>query len=421
MDESDPRQLGRLMRRMSEITGEPMEEEMQEAVRRLEAGEDPDKVEEDLGDLLATRAGGSGASARRAALLRRRPVPAIGERDGSRETHGAAHRRRTISLPVCEAASRAHSDGSRALREEAPTVFRPDSGPPNPSTQYTVTYGVRPVSEGSAEIESSLTIQDTDGGLRNVRASSAPIVVSGLCITPVPTALPSATPTREPTPTATPVPTRLPAPIFLPLALRETCVPGQQRVDAALVMDASSSMLELTVTGRPKLAAAVEAARSFLDQLRLDEGDQAAIVSFNSDAWLRAPLTGDRAVLDGALDGVQTARFTRIDRGIEVAREELATARHRTGSTPVIVLLTDGKANPVPVEAAVEQARLAKEAGAVVFTVGLGDELDAEALAQMASRPEFFYTAPDAEELAEIYRAIAVTIPCPATAFWGRR
>lgn len=52
MDENDPRQLGRLMRRMTELAGDPLDAEMEEAVRRLEAGEDPDKIEEDLGDLL---------------------------------------------------------------------------------------------------------------------------------------------------------------------------------------------------------------------------------------------------------------------------------------------------------------------------------------------------------------------------------
>jgi putative FmdB family regulatory protein len=65
IDESDPRQLGRLMRRMGEITGEPIEGEMEEAVRRLEAGEDPEKIEEDMGDLFgddgAETGGGRGA------------------------------------------------------------------------------------------------------------------------------------------------------------------------------------------------------------------------------------------------------------------------------------------------------------------------------------------------------------------------
>jgi hypothetical protein len=54
MDEEnpDPRQLGRLMRRMSELTGEQMPEEMTEAVKRLEAGEDPEKIEEEMGGVF---------------------------------------------------------------------------------------------------------------------------------------------------------------------------------------------------------------------------------------------------------------------------------------------------------------------------------------------------------------------------------
>jgi putative FmdB family regulatory protein len=51
MDENDPRQLARLMRRMSEVTGEPLDAEMEDAVRRLESGEDPERVEEDMGGL----------------------------------------------------------------------------------------------------------------------------------------------------------------------------------------------------------------------------------------------------------------------------------------------------------------------------------------------------------------------------------
>ena len=63
IDENDPRQLGRLMRRMAEITGEKLEPEMEEAVRRLESGEDPEKIEEDMGDILGDDMdGGMGAA-----------------------------------------------------------------------------------------------------------------------------------------------------------------------------------------------------------------------------------------------------------------------------------------------------------------------------------------------------------------------
>ena len=53
MDEEnpDPRKMGQLMRRMTEMTGEKMPEVMEEMVRRLESGEDPDKLEEEFGDL----------------------------------------------------------------------------------------------------------------------------------------------------------------------------------------------------------------------------------------------------------------------------------------------------------------------------------------------------------------------------------
>jgi len=52
LDENDPRQAARLMRRLTEATGMPIGEGMEEALRRMEAGEDPEAVEEELGDVL---------------------------------------------------------------------------------------------------------------------------------------------------------------------------------------------------------------------------------------------------------------------------------------------------------------------------------------------------------------------------------
>jgi hypothetical protein len=48
----DPRQLGHLMRKMTEMSGEKMPERMEEIMCRLEAGEDPEKLEEEFGDML---------------------------------------------------------------------------------------------------------------------------------------------------------------------------------------------------------------------------------------------------------------------------------------------------------------------------------------------------------------------------------
>ena len=52
IDENDPRSMGRVMRKLAEETGEAMPPEMDEMCRRLESGEDPEKIEEDMGELM---------------------------------------------------------------------------------------------------------------------------------------------------------------------------------------------------------------------------------------------------------------------------------------------------------------------------------------------------------------------------------
>ena len=51
-DNPDPRQMGQLMRKMCEMTGETMDEPMEEVVRKLEEGADPDELEDRMGDFL---------------------------------------------------------------------------------------------------------------------------------------------------------------------------------------------------------------------------------------------------------------------------------------------------------------------------------------------------------------------------------
>ena len=72
IDEDNPRQAANLMRKLSEATGMKLGPGMEEALHRLEKGEDPEKIEEDMGDLLEgeepfvlpSRKGKSGKTAR---------------------------------------------------------------------------------------------------------------------------------------------------------------------------------------------------------------------------------------------------------------------------------------------------------------------------------------------------------------------
>jgi len=52
MDENDPRQAAQLMRKLSGAAGISFGEGMEDALDRLEQGEDPDRIEEEMGSLL---------------------------------------------------------------------------------------------------------------------------------------------------------------------------------------------------------------------------------------------------------------------------------------------------------------------------------------------------------------------------------
>ena len=52
MDEDDPRQAADLMRKLTDATGLELGAGMQEALQRMESGEDPEAIEADMGDVL---------------------------------------------------------------------------------------------------------------------------------------------------------------------------------------------------------------------------------------------------------------------------------------------------------------------------------------------------------------------------------
>lgn len=52
INEDDPRQAAQLMRKLTDMTGMQLGSGMEEALGRMERGEDPDKIEQEMGDLL---------------------------------------------------------------------------------------------------------------------------------------------------------------------------------------------------------------------------------------------------------------------------------------------------------------------------------------------------------------------------------
>lgn len=61
MDENNPRHMAHMMKKMKEVMPPgTVPKEMDEAIKRLEKGEDPEKIEEDMGDLLGGMLGEEG-------------------------------------------------------------------------------------------------------------------------------------------------------------------------------------------------------------------------------------------------------------------------------------------------------------------------------------------------------------------------
>jgi len=257
-------------------------------------------------------------------------------------------------------------------------------------------YRVQPTRTGRRPTNIAATAAFTDG-----------LGIAGSAAFPVP-----AVQVRGPTPTR----------LYLPLALGERCAPGRPRLAVALALDVSSSMRQETAGGRSKLAAAQEAIRAFLDQLALGgrEGDDlAALVPFHATASLAQPLTSDRRLLDAALDRLDTAEGTRIDRGIALGFESLVDARP-AGASAVLVVLSDGQSAPDAAADAIAVAAAVRDAGIALYAIGLGTDADAEHLGSLAGRSDRYLHAPDGAELARVYAELAAALVCPAADFWPR-
>jgi Mg-chelatase subunit ChlD len=191
--------------------------------------------------------------------------------------------------------------------------------------------------------------------------------------------------------------------VHLPVAQRHACWPIEAWADVVLAIDVSSSM------AGEKVAAAASAARAFVGLL--GSGDRAAVVAYDREARVVQPLTGDISALLRALENLSVGEGTRLDRGIEVSVAELTGAGARVGGRRAIVLLSDGRQEEEPARARA-WAEYAWGYSIAVFTIAFGEDAEVGFLRELADSPAHAYTAGTAEQLGEIYRALAGAVRC---------
>ncbi|MEW5940424.1 MAG: VWA domain-containing protein [Chloroflexota bacterium] len=167
-----------------------------------------------------------------------------------------------------------------------------------------------------------------------------------------------------------------------------------------LIVDVSGSMEK-----SHKMDGAKDAAKAYVNQMRA--GDQAGLISFDTEVHIVQEITADKAALIAAIDSLQpsgnTAMFDALLKGVET----LSGVEGRK----TIILLSDGLDNRS--QATVEEVITAiGPAGLSISTIGLGDPaqagnnygLDEPALKGLAERAGGLYgfaTAPD--ELLALY------------------
>ncbi len=260
-----------------------------------------------------------------------------------------------------------------------------------------------------------------------------------------PTASPSATATTTATATALPTRTLTPTvalmPRYLPIAVAGACTDRRRPVDVVLVVDLSTTMLNETPDGRAKVDAAIIAATSFVELMWMpsDEvdgaavaashpahgSDQAAVVGFNSRAWVAQRLTDSRRAALAAIRGLRqgVSPGTRLDLGLVVAREVLGGRDARSPNEPVAIVLTDGMPSHVPLAedgtaatTVLNAAELIRLQGGAIYSIGLGapGDFDRRLLLSIAGSGRRYRHAPDAAALQMIYREIADALKgCP--------
>ena len=192
-------------------------------------------------------------------------------------------------------------------------------------------------------------------------------------------------------------------PLELEVSLSAECPEeAQARADILLLLDRSSSMGE-----GGKHEAAIAAVEQFVAAIDFGR-HRVGLVSFNDSPWVAQPLTDrpDRVIASLGTAG-RPSGGTNIGAAIRMAEREWAQTG-RGSAVGVAVLLTDGQ--QASERAMLEAAQEAREAGIVLFAIGLGEDAAHAALRRVADDPERYYDAPDKEDLEAIYEQIAALI-----------
>lgn len=171
-------------------------------------------------------------------------------------------------------------------------------------------------------------------------------------------------------------------------------------ITTMLVIDISGSMDK-----NGKLDAAKEAAKTYVSQMR--SGDQAGLMTYDTQTYYVQPITADTNVLIAAIDALTTGSDTAMYNALAEAQTNLEAVTGRKS----IIVLTDGLDNKSQ-RTADDVISAISTSGLTISTIGFGDAtslgqvgLDEAGLKSLAEKTGGLYAfADDAESLSAIFQ-----------------
>lgn len=137
-------------------------------------------------------------------------------------------------------------------------------------------------------------------------------------------------------------------------------------VEIMLAVDVSNSMLAEDFAPN-RLERTKNAVNRLIEQL---DKDRVGMVVFAGDAYIQLPITSDyisaKSFVSGLNPNMVPVQGTSVARAIEVATRSFSEQSHQSRA---IILVTDGESHD---DDPIAAAQLAKEAGVVIYTVGIG-------------------------------------------------
>ncbi len=188
----------------------------------------------------------------------------------------------------------------------------------------------------------------------------------------------------------------------------------ENQVDAVLLIDRSGSIENF-------LGEVKSAAQDFLSLLKAE--DKVGVISFANapSEPIDFPISLDKNSAKTAIENIAILKGdtqnTNITDTLIKTRLMLENTTDKDRKQ-VVVLLTDGVptlptkkgVSTYPQITAQDEARKIKDLKATIFTIGLGDKIDAEFLKSISTSKESYFSASTTSSLGDIYKTIAVEV-----------